>query len=145
MNKAVQNFVNTKVSIQYHDHRKDPNESREINEKIIAYHGKQYFRKRYFVGVPTMCEALYILGKKTRDVIEFSYTDGEEKMLGVANVFVNSSNGIFVSVWLDTTGEIVLHCLTSSSDDYIEREIYETHSCKEFLGVCRKIRDRFKL
>lgn len=145
MNKAVQNFVNTKVSIQYGDYRKDPDESREVNEKILASFGKQYFRKRYFIGIPTMCEALYTLGKKTKRVIEFCYTDGEEKMMGTAHVFIRSPDGIFVSVWLDTTGEITLNCLAPSSDNYLEREVYETHSCKEFLGVCRKIRDRFKL
>lgn len=137
MEKTIQEFVDKRVVLKYEDYRDNPEECRQRIQRLIKGYGKGFVKKTYFVGIPTMYKALYIVGQLDRDPIEFSYLDGEMRHMGTAHVHCKSPNGYYIGIWLDTRGEITA---LWEEENKRRRQKYKTKNTKEFLSVCRELK-----
>lgn len=95
------------------------------------------YHKRYFVGIPTMCRAMQILGAKHCERI--SILDGEGGNHLQASIAIFKKGGDYLGcAFLNSTGKIEIFINHKTKE-------FQTHNCNDFLKKCREIRDNLQL
>lgn len=125
---------NIKIEINDYRTQKDKEEEKKYRKELSA----SWYRKTYFVGVPTMKEFFWLFHSRAEEFPNISYLNGEGGYNIAGNIYISKGeykNSYLISI--DSCGRIYINY----NGGY---EHFKAKNCKNVLRLGRMVRDMMK-